>query len=175
MRNRNNNIIEYLITICVLLSTLCSVCQLKAAEDDPILGKESPEVGFKELYNIIEEERKALDLKKKELLEEEEKLKELQSEIAKEYKKLNAIKKELDQAVTQKEEKKDVDIKGIVKLYEAMNPEEAAKAIEKMDTRFAAQLISQMSARKSGKILDAMDTLKVKEITRQMYEKELKQ
>jgi flagellar motility protein MotE (MotC chaperone) len=143
-----------------------------AEEEDIILDKKSREVDFSELYNIMEEERSKLDEKKKDLEEQEKKLKALQAEIAKEYKKLNAIKKELEKEFVQKEEKSDVEIKNIVKLYEAMNPEEAAKAIEKMTTKLAAQLISQINPRKSGKILDSMDTFKVKEITKEMYKKQ---
>ncbi len=149
-----------------------SSAPVSAEETDVILGDTAKEPDFSELYAIIKEERKALEIKKKELQEEGKRLKALQSDITKEYKKLITLQKELEVELSKKGEKQEIEIKNIVKLYEAMSPEEAAKALEKMELTLAAQLISQINPRKSGKILDAMDTIKVKEITKAMFEKQ---
>ncbi len=143
---------------------------LYAAEEktDPILGKKDKGADFSELYKMIEDERKSLEKKKTELEEHEKRLKALQAEISKDYKKLNSAAKALELKVNDMDEKRIQKMRGIVKLYESMGPEEAAKALEKLDTKFAAQLISLMNSRKSGKILDSMDSNKVKEITKEM-------
>jgi flagellar motility protein MotE (MotC chaperone) len=171
--------IKRMLYLILSASIICSVFFISspksvysADDEDIILDDKGKEVDFGELYNIIEAERKKLSEREKELLEQEKKLEALKSEISKEYKRLNDIKKELEKEFSQKEEKDAADIKGIVKLYEAMNPEEAAKAIERMSTRVAAQIISQLNPRKSGKILDAMNTTKVKDITNEMYKKQ---
>ena len=160
---------------CLIFFTIAILPKIGLAEEDDLfVDKKGKKIDFTKLYESLEAERKELEKKKSALMEQEKQLKALQSEISKEYKQLMEIRKELEKEFIAKEESANVEIKSIVKLYEAMNPEEAAKAIEKMTIKLAAQLISQMNARKSGKILDAMNTTRVKDITKEMYDKQQK-
>ena len=58
----------------------------------------------------------------------------------------------------------------IVKIYEAMEPEDAALRLESMDDTVATQVIMNMNGRKAGQIIGAMSPAKAARLTRKISE-----
>jgi len=88
---------------------------------------------------------------------EEERLKILKADIQAQIEQLRKLKEELDEQRKGAEGKKQDQLVKVVKIYEAMPPEEAAKAIEKLDDDTAVKILTSLKPRSAGKVLAQID------------------
>ena len=88
---------------------------------------------------------------------EEERLKILRADILKQIDELKRLKQELEEQRKGVEGKKQEQLIKVVKMYEAMQPEEAAKAIEKLDDDTAVKILTTLKPRSAGKVLAQID------------------
>lgn len=58
------------------------------------------------------------------------------------------------------DQKRNVQVEQLAKIYSAMSPEEAAKLMEEIDVSIALELMSKMSEKRIGQILSLMDSEK---------------
>jgi flagellar motility protein MotE (MotC chaperone) len=88
---------------------------------------------------------------------EEERLKVLRADLRSEIDELKKLKQELEEQRKGMEGKKHEQLSKVVKMYEAMPPEEAARAIEKLDDDTAVQILTTLKPRSAGKVLAQID------------------
>jgi len=105
----------------------------------------------------LDEKEGRLDIYRKELDDRVEQLKRVRAEIEKMY-------QVLDQGQQDREQK-------IVKIYESMEPESAARGIEAMDEEISSWLIEKMNPRQSSQILGAMNPQKASRLTTRLGRK----
>ena len=105
--------------------------------------------------------------------EKEKQLKKLKEEIDKETERLVEIQKKLDKMITQISGESEERISNLVKIYENMKADNAAKVLVelyKRDRETVIMVVKGMQPRKSGKILDSMTTLDEKAAANISYE-----
>jgi flagellar motility protein MotE (MotC chaperone) len=88
---------------------------------------------------------------------EEERLKILRADLQAQIEQLKKLKQELEVMQKGLEGKRQEQLTKVVKIYEAMAAEEAAKALEKLDDDTAVQILSSLKARSAGKIMGQLD------------------
>ncbi|HMK55604.1 MAG TPA: hypothetical protein VK448_03080 [Dissulfurispiraceae bacterium] len=88
---------------------------------------------------------------------EEERLKILRADLQAQIEQLKKLRQEMDAMQKGLEGKRLEQFNKVVKMFEAMSAEEAAKAMEKLDDDTAAQILSSMKPRSSGKIMGQLD------------------
>jgi len=67
--------------------------------------------------------------------------------------------------MAQYNEKENMKIASLVKIYENMKPKDAAKIFEELDMPILLQVVNVMKESKVAPILSAMDPVKAKEIS----------
>ena len=117
-------------------------------ETKPLLGPalENP----RELIELLEQRRRALDRREESVRTGEERLATLKSELEKLVERSEKARQAIDQADT---EGRKLNMTKIAKMYEAMPSEEAAARIEKMPTKAAIELLHQLKGKTAGNIL----------------------
>ena len=88
---------------------------------------------------------------------EEERLKILNSDLLARIDQLKKLKTEIEEVIKTPDTKKKEQLVKIVKMYESMPSEDAAKAIGKLDDDTAVQILTSLKARSAGQILGQMD------------------
>ena len=78
---------------------------------------------------------------------------------------LKALKSQLEDLMAQYNEKENMKIASLVKIYENMKPKDAAKIFEELDMQILLQVVNTMKEAKVAPILSAMDPIKAKEIS----------
>jgi len=86
---------------------------------------------------------------------EEERLKILRADLQAQIEQLKKLKQELEVMQKGLEGKRQEQLTKVVKIYEAMAAEEAAKALEKLDDDTAVQILSSLKARSAGRSWDS--------------------
>ncbi|HMK61489.1 MAG TPA: hypothetical protein VK452_10150 [Dissulfurispiraceae bacterium] len=88
---------------------------------------------------------------------EEERLKILRADLQAQIEQLKKLKQEMEALQKGLEGKRLEQFNKVVKMFESMSAEEAAKAMEKLDDDTASQILSSMKPRSSGKIMGQLD------------------
>ncbi|MGO9380211.1 MAG: MotE family protein [Dissulfurispiraceae bacterium] len=88
---------------------------------------------------------------------EEERLKILKADLQAQIEQLKKLKQELEVMQKGFEGKRQEQLTKVVKMYEAMAAEDAAKALDKLDDDTAVQILSSLKARSAGKIMGQLD------------------
>ncbi len=116
------------------------------------------------LFNAIAKERDRLKLKEKELQEKEQRLDQLKQEIEvqvaqlEKYRKMiEDERKEIVKLYKDQEPKRQKKIKILVKMYQNMKAEEAAKVLPSMDVELVVDILSRLKAKNSGKIMEKLE------------------
>jgi flagellar motility protein MotE (MotC chaperone) len=78
---------------------------------------------------------------------------------------LKSLKSQLEDLMAQYNEKENMKIASLVKIYENMKPKDAAKIFEELDMPILLQVVNVMKESKVAPILSAMDPVKAKEIS----------
>ncbi len=99
---------------------------------------------------------------------EEERLKILRSDLQAQIEQLKKLKQELEVMQKGLEGKRQEQLTKVVKIYEAMAAEDAAKAIEKLDDDTAVQILSSLKARSAGKIMGQLDPARAAELSKKV-------
>ena len=83
---------------------------------------------------------------------------------------IEGMKKEVASLLAQYNEKEDVKIHSLVKIYESMKPKDAARIFDEVDMPILLLVIDKMPEKKTAPILALMDPKKAKQITVQLAE-----
>jgi flagellar motility protein MotE (MotC chaperone) len=82
-----------------------------------------------------------------------------------EIKKLQAT---VEQAISRYDEQEAKRLESLVKIYETMKPNEAAKIFEQMDLPTLVSLVERMSTRKVAPVLAQMNAVRAKQVTTEL-------
>lgn len=109
------------------------------------------------LISSIARRQKELDEKEEALRVKEERLEAIKADIDSRIEELNRTHSKIDAALKKIDEINGERIKRIVKIYESMNPEDAAPRLEKLSEDMAVMILASVSERKAAKILGFVD------------------
>lgn len=113
----------------------------------------------------IREERRELELRKKELKSIEEGVDKKLTEIDSKLEELKALRKQIETLLTAKSEEEMKRTKELAKIYEKMSPDKAALAISGLEPKLAADLLASMKVNAAAKILDETSKQKATELS----------
>lgn len=113
----------------------------------------------------LEEEKKVLALKEKELktlrLEVDKKLEQMDKKLNE----LKEVQKKIDAALAKKDAEELKKMKDLSLIYAKMNPAKAALSMGNLDQQLAADLLANMKVKSAAKILDQMDKTKASQLS----------
>jgi flagellar motility protein MotE (MotC chaperone) len=141
----------------------------KATQGTPVAldGKPGPSAGERALLERLQERRQELDARARELDLRESMLKAAEKKLEKE-----AAVEKAEEAKSgppaQRKDKEDADtarFKGLITMYEAMKPKEAAKIFDRLDIRILLDVASQMKPQIMAAIMAAMSPEQAERLT----------
>jgi len=116
------------------------------------------------LFTILQNERDSLEEEKKVLALKEKELKTLELEADKKLKllddkldKLKKVQKKIEGLLAEKDIEEQKKIKSLGLIYAKMAPERAAQALSALDVQLAASLLANIKVKAAAKILNRMD------------------
>ncbi|MEA3469244.1 MAG: hypothetical protein U9R57_13605 [Thermodesulfobacteriota bacterium] len=124
------------------------------------------------LYTVLQNERDSLEEEKKVLALKEKELKTLKEEADKKIelldKKLTELQKvqaEIEKLLVEKDAEELKKVKDLSLIYAKMTPDRAALAMASLDGQLAADLLAYMKVKSAAKILDRMDKIKASQLS----------
>jgi len=126
----------------------------------PTPSAAAPEDAEKGLLAVLNRKEKELRSREEDLERNEERLNIVKADIDKRIAELKRVHEEIAAFVKKIDEVKDQRVRKIVKIYESMNPEEAASRMEKLDEEMAVMILAAMSERKAAKVLSFVGVAK---------------
>ena len=114
----------------------------------------------KGLLAVLNRKEKELQSREEDLERNEERLNIVKADIDRRIAELKRVHEEIAAFVKKIDEVKDQRVRKIVKIYESMNPEEAASRMEKLDEEMAVMILAAMSERKAAKVLSFVGVAK---------------
>jgi len=102
---------------------------------------------------------------------EEERLKILKADLQAQIDQLKKLKQEYEQMRQGLEGKKHEQLTKVVKMFEAMPAEEAAKTIEKLDDDTAVQILTSLKAKSAGKVLAQIEPARAAVLSKKALQK----
>ena len=123
---------------------------------------------FQNLLKELQREKQRISVKEAELAKKEAFVKNLDATLQARANELIALEQRLVALSLDAERTKDERIKKLSGVYENMDPEQAARAIEEMDPNLAVTLLLRMRKREAGRILGAMDPQKASKISQDL-------
>ncbi len=108
-------------------------------------------------------ERRGAELSRREAL-----LKAAEERIQTKIEEMKKLQAGVEQAIRRYDEQEEQRRKSLVKIYETMKPQEAAKIFEQMDLTTLVEMIERMSERKVAPVLAAMNPVRAKQVTTEL-------
>lgn len=102
---------------------------------------------------------------------EEDRLGIVKADIKKELEEYRKIKQEIDEMRKAVDKDRLEQQLKVAKMYESMQPEDAARRLEKIDEESALVILTTLKPKVAGKILAQMDTEKAAALSRRMLKK----
>ena len=121
--------------------------------------------GEADILHALSERREALDARENELVLREQLLAATQKQVDDKIAELKQIQSKLDSMLAQRDDAQKAQLTSLIKMYEAMKPDQAAKIFEKLDPRILADVAGGMKPAKVGPVLAAMEPAKAQELT----------
>lgn len=181
-------LITFLTTFTLFISTVIAEEEDKTSGNPPPAAKKTEQtqnngktlpkkatfssVEERRLYTKLQNERDSLEEEKKVLALKEKELKTLEEEADKKLKlldekleKLKKVQKKIEALLAEKDIEEQKKIKDLGLIYAKMSPDRAAQAISAMDVQLAADLMANIKVKAAAKILDRMDRAKASELS----------
>lgn len=141
--------------------------EVKAEEKEQ--DKSEPKINFTqtelELLQSLSARKKELDERERSISLKENSLSVIENNISTKVKELQELQAQLNEILKQYEEKEDDKIKSLVKVYENMKPNEAAKIFDQLEMIILLEVAVRMKEAKLAQIIAKMDTYRAKELT----------
>lgn len=143
-------------TIGIVISCLATLLH---AEEGFAPNNAMPESSVTErrIEAAIQTELQKIRLRDKALEKRELELKTLQSEVDKKLTELNKVRKEVSRLLERKTEQESVKVKTLSKIYEKMEPSNAAAIIADLDAELSVEILQNMKVKAAGRVLDNLD------------------
>ncbi len=108
-------------------------------------------------------ERRGAELSRREAV-----LKAAEERIEAKIQEMKKLQAGVEQAIRRYDEQEEQRRKSLVKIYETMKPQEAAKIFEQMDLTTLVEMVERMSERKVAPVLAAMNPVRAKQVTTEL-------
>lgn len=118
-----------------------------------------------DLLQSLSARKKELDEREKSISLKENSLSVIETTISSKLKDLQNLQSDLNNILKQYEQKEDEKIKSLVRVYESMKPNEAAKIFDQLQMSILLEVAVRMKEQKLAQIIAKMDTYKAKELT----------
>lgn len=118
-----------------------------------------------EMFEDMAARRKELDKREQTLVTREALLKAAEQEIDRKFQEMEALRTQIEQLLKDQSEEEKSRIQSLVKVYEGMKPQEAARIFNTLDLDILVNVVSGMSERKLSPILAAMDPERARTVT----------
>jgi flagellar motility protein MotE (MotC chaperone) len=142
----------------------------KPASDGPAVDPQSLSPAEIGVLQQLAQRRKAIDQRAAELDQREIVLQAAEKRIDEKIAELQALQKSIAVDVQKRAAAEDSRIQMLVKIYEAMKPEDAAQIFDQLDMPVLLSVLKRMKERKTAPILAAMNPEKAKAITTALAE-----
>ncbi len=113
----------------------------------------------------LRQRRQELDAREAALAERESVLTAAEQKIAARVSELQALQKRLEALDAARKEREDASWRGLVKLYEAMKPRDAATIFNDLEMPVLLQVVDRMKEAKAAPVLAAMQPDKARDLT----------
>ncbi len=124
--------------------------------------------GERTLLLELRQRRQELDTRESALASRESFLTAAEQKLTARVGELQALQKKLEALETSRKEREDASWQGLVKVYEAMKPRDAANIFNDLDMPVLLQVADRMKEAKAAPILAAMQPDKAREVTTQL-------
>jgi flagellar motility protein MotE (MotC chaperone) len=144
---------------------------LKEIEQLKEAGKEAQYTDVElDILQNLSKRRADLDQREQELVMKETVLSATEERINDKIRDMKKLKEDVDKVLKLYNEKQDGEIKGLVKIYEAMKPGDAAAIFNEMEMPILLEVIDKMSERKVAPVLAGMDPKRARDVTQELAE-----
>jgi flagellar motility protein MotE (MotC chaperone) len=109
--------------------------------------------------------RQALDSREHDIEMHEDLLKAAEDRIDKKIAEMKALQTDVKGILQKIDEEDDAKLKSLVKVYETMNPKDAARIFEQLDMPVLLGVVSNMKEQKIAAVMGVMDAAKAKTLT----------
>jgi flagellar motility protein MotE (MotC chaperone) len=123
-----------------------------------------------DILTNLSKRREELDQREKELDLKEASLTAAETKVSDKIREMKNLKEEVDKVLALYNEKQDTEIRGLVKIYEAMKPLDAAAIFNEMEMPILLEVIDKMSERKVAPILAGMNPKRARDVTQDLAE-----
>lgn len=121
-----------------------------------------------DLLENLAKRRDELDQREKDLEIKSKVLDATQKRIDDKLEEMKTLEASLSKVVAQYNEKQDMQIASLVKIYESMKPIQAAQIFNELDMQILLEVIDKMSERKVAPVLALMDPKKARDVTQEL-------
>lgn len=123
-----------------------------------------------DLVQILEKKQKELEEREKLIKKEEQRIQILNKELDEKIAKYTKILNQLESAIRELKRSEEERLEHVVKVYEAMPPEEAALKLSALDEETAVAIMSKMKNKKAASILAFIESQKAATITKRLLD-----
>lgn len=123
-----------------------------------------------DILQNLSDRRAELDQREQELALKQTVLAATEERINDKIRDMKKLKEDVDKVLKLYNEKQDGEIKGLVKIYEAMKPVDAAVIFNELEMPILLDVIDKMSERKVAPILAGMDPRRARDVTQELAE-----
>lgn len=113
----------------------------------------------------LSERRKELEARARELDMRERLISAAEKRVGDRFKELEAVEEKIAAHFGKKDDETKMRVEGLVKMYSAMKPKDAARIFERLDMDVLLQLANMMNERKMAAIMAEMDPVTAQELT----------
>jgi len=142
----------------LLLCSLASIISLHAAD---VCAQD-------DMMKLVEAKRNELKVREETVQQEEKRLNALRKDVDEKIAAYTRLLARVEEVTKKLELSKGEKIENIVKAYESMTAEDAATRLSALDTNTAIQIMTRMKSKKAGAIIAAMPPSKAASLTRSM-------
>ena len=121
-----------------------------------------------EVLQGLAKRREILDIREEDLALRESVLMTIEQNIDKKIMALKQLQKDVQMVLDEYNAKEDMKIKGLVKVYESMKPQDAATIFADLEMEILLPVASNMKEAKLALVLSKMDAIKARELTIQI-------
>ncbi len=143
---------RYLTLICLLLWAVCLLAPGVALPQE-------------DLMKLVEKKKQELAEKEESLKKEEERLRAIRKDVEERIEKYTKILGRIEESLKTLETSRNERLDHLVKVYEAMPPEDAAARLSAMDEPTATRILFRMKSKKAGAVMAVMEPQKAATIT----------
>ena len=123
------------------------------------------------LLQDLSARREALDKRERGLQEREALLSAAETQVDQKITELSSLRKEIQELLKVYDQKQNVKMDSLVKIYEEMKPADAARIFDNLDMDVLLQVVTLMKESKTAPVLAQMDAALAKELTLQLADR----